>query len=140
MLHSFDPRSLLASLVLLSLGGCSGFVLFSNGQVLIAVTINPTLADPMNFPNLQVQFSASGLVNGSPKPVTPLGSVVWTIDRSAFSSPLPSPHASITQNGLARCTLGFTGSVQVFATAPANPSQPLSASNQMVGMAQLKCP
>jgi hypothetical protein len=139
-MRSFQPQVLLALLLLVSLSGCSGFVLFSNGQVLVAVVINPSFADPINFPSLQVQFSASGTVNGSPNPVSPLESVVWTIDRSAFASPLPSPHASITQNGLARCTPGFTGLVQVFATVPANANQPLSPSNQMVGTGQMKCP
>jgi hypothetical protein len=139
-MRPFQPRFLLVFLLVLSVSGCSGFVFFSNGQVLIAVTINPSFADPINFPNLQVQFSASGLANGSSTPVSPLGNVVWTVDHSAFSSPLPSPHATITENGLARCTPGFAGLVQVFATAPANASQPLSPSNQMVGAAQMKCP
>jgi hypothetical protein len=120
--------------------GCSGFVLFSNGHVLVAVVINPSFADPNSFPNLQVQFSASGFVNGSPDTVDPLEDVVWTVDGSAFDSAPSPPNASITQDGVARCAPGFTGLVQVFATVPANSSQPLSPSNQMVGKAQMRCP
>ncbi len=126
--------------VFLSLYGCSGFVFFSNGRVLIAVTINPSIADPINFPNLQVQFSASGAFNAAPTVVNPLGGVIWTVDRSAFSTAPDPGHASINQNGVAQCTPGFTGTVQVIATAPANPSLPVSPSNSTVGLAHMNCP
>jgi hypothetical protein len=139
-MRTFRPRILLALLLSLTLGGCSGFVFFSNGQVLVAVTINPTFADPINFPNLEVQFSASGSMNGSLTPVNLVENLVWTVDHSPFNTPPELPHAFITQNGLARCAPGFAGLVHIFATAPANPSLALSPSNQKVGMAQMNCP
>jgi len=132
-------RLLLASL-LLSLAGCSGFVFFSNGRVVVAVTVSPSIADPINFPNQQVQFVASGTFTISPTLVNPLPGVIWTVDTPAFSGVPGSGHASINQNGLAQCTPGFTGVVQVIATAPFNPSLPVSPSNQTTGVAQMNCP
>jgi hypothetical protein len=130
----------LSMFLLLFLVGCSGFILFSNGRALVVVTVNPSFADPLNFPNLQVQFSATGTFNAAPTPVDPLPSVIWTVDLPAFST-LPDPgHAFISQTGLAQCAPGFTGVVQVFATAPADPNLPLSPSNQMAGVAQMNCP
>jgi hypothetical protein len=51
-----------------------------------------------------------------------------------------SGNAFINANGVARCAQGFIGLVQVFATAPSNPNQPVSMSNQVVGTATLSCP
>ncbi len=124
---------------LLSLAGCSGFVFFSNDRVLIAVVVNPSLADPINFPGNQVQFFASGSFTIAPSPVSPLD-VIWTVDRPAFSSAPDLGHASISPNGVAQCTPGFTGRVQIFATAAANPSLPVSPANDLVGVAQMNCP
>jgi hypothetical protein len=132
-------RLLVASL-LLSLAGCSGFVFFSNGRVVVAVTVSPSIADPINFPGQQVQFFASGTFTISPTLVNPLPGVIWTVDSPAFSGVPGSGHASINQNGLAQCTPGFTGVVQVIATVPFNPSFPVSASNQVTGVAQMNCP
>ncbi len=130
---------LFASLLLL-LAGCSGFVFFSNGRVVVAVTVSPSIADPINFPNQQIQFVASGTFTISPTLVTPLQGVIWTVDRPAFSGAPDLGHATITQNGLAQCTPGFNGVVQIIATAPFNPSLPVSPSNQMAGVAQMNCP
>ncbi len=124
---------------LLSLAGCSGFIFFSNDRVLIAVVVNPSLADPINFPGNQVQFFASGSFTMAPTPVSPLD-VIWTVDRPAFSSAPDVGHASIGPNGVAQCTPGFTGMVQVFATAAANPSLTISPANALVGVAQMNCP
>lgn len=136
----FRSWSLFPAFLLLALAGCSGFVLFSNGRVLAVVIVNPTIADPINFPNGQVQFTARGTFNIAPTLVDPLPSVVWTVDRPAFSGLLDLGHAVINQNGLAQCAPGFAGRVQVIATAPANPTMPVSLSNQIVGTAQMNCP
>jgi hypothetical protein len=135
----FRVTSLFASL-LLSIAGCSGFVFFSNGRVVVAVTVSPSIADPINFPNQQIQFVASGTFTISPTLVTPLQGVIWTVDRPAFSTAPDLGHAIISQTGLAQCTPGFTGVVQIVATAPFNPSLPVSPSNQMAGVAQMNCP
>lgn len=129
------------AVLLVSLASCNGFVFFSSdGRVLIAVHVDPSTADPITFPDGQVQFSASGTFNAAPTLVDPLPSVIWTVDRSPFSTGPASLHASINKNGLAQCGPGFSGVVQVFATAPANPALPLSPSNAMTGTAQMKCP
>lgn len=131
--------SFLALLVLIAVG-CSGFVLLSNGTLLVAVTVNPTVANPLNFPNNTVPFAATGLFSGATNAVT-LTNVLWTVETPFFNNGVQnSGHASIDQNGNATCAAGFTGSVQVFATVPANTSQPVSITNQKVGSAQLVCP
>jgi hypothetical protein len=121
--------------------GCSGFVVFSSGRLLAVVTISPSIADPINFPNNTVPFVATGSFNSLPSPITPLPNVLWTVESPFFSGGVPnSGHASIDQNGNATCTAGFTGSIQVFATAPLDSNQPISITNQKVGAAVLICP
>lgn len=137
----FQPWLLLPAFFLLLLGGCNGFVFFSsNGRLLVVVNVDPAIADPINFPNLQVQFRALGTFNFAPTLVDPLPNVVWTVDRPAFSNAPDLGHASINQNGIARCTPGFVGTVTVIATAPADPSFSISAANQVTGTAQMTCP
>jgi hypothetical protein len=127
-------------LLLLTTAGCSGFVVFSNGTLLVAVTVDPTVADPRSFPNFTVPFVAAGSFNGSNSPV-PLNNVLWTVESPFFNGGVPnSGHASIDQNGNATCASGFAGSVLVFATVPLNASQPISITNNKVGSAKLICP
>ena len=136
-------RLLAASVLLiaLALAGCSSFlVVASNGRLLVAVSVNPNSIDPVNLSNGQAQFTAAGTFNMSPTTVEPMTNVVWTIDRPAFSAMPDSGHAFIDSNGVAHCAQGFIGSAQIFATAPANPDQPLSMQNQVVGSATLMCP
>jgi hypothetical protein len=136
----FQPWFFLPALALLVLNGCSGFAFFSNGRALIVVSVDPAIADPINFPDFQVQFRASGTFNLAPTFADPLTNVVWTVDRPAFSKTPDLGHASINQNGIARCAPGFAGTVQVIATAAADPSFPVSASNRVTGTAQMTCP
>lgn len=132
--------SFLALLVLIAVG-CSGFVFFSsNGTLLVAVTINPTVGNPINFPNNTVPFVATGSFSGATNTVK-LTNVLWTVDSPFFNNGVQnSGHASIDQNGNATCATAFTGAVQVFATVPANSSQPVSFTNNKVGSATLVCP
>ena len=128
-------------LIALALAGCSSFlVVASNGRLLVALSVNPNSIDPVNLSNGQAQFTATGTFNMSPTTVEPMTNVVWTIDRPAFSAMPDSGHAFIDTNGVAHCAQGFIGTAQVFATAPANPDQPLSTQNQVVGSATLMCP
>lgn len=124
----------------LLLAGCSGFFLASNGRLLLVVTVNPSFADPINFPGSQVQFTAIGNFNAAPVRENPMTNVVWTVDRSAFSNSPDPGHAIIDQNGVAQCAQGFIGTVKVIATAPADPNHPFSQSNQVFGTAQMRCP
>src|SRR5262245_29080613 len=121
--------------------GCSGFFFSSNnGRLLVVVSVDPVSANASQFTNGQVQFTASGTFNRSPTSVNPLGSVVWTVDHPAFSGLPDSGHATITADGVAQCAMDFSSSVTVFATAAADPTQPVSLSNEKVGTAQLMCP
>jgi hypothetical protein len=135
-------RSYLSLIVLFAAGcgGISGFVLISNGRLLVSLTVTPTVADPVQFPSGQVQFAASGNFNMDPMFVNPMSNVVWTVDRGPFNTTPELAHATITANGVAQCAVGFIGTVQVIATAPANPNQGLTQNNQVVGTAQLRCP
>ncbi|HEX7289402.1 MAG TPA: hypothetical protein VF532_24680 [Candidatus Angelobacter sp.] len=136
-------RTCLPAIALIVLAGCEGFSLFvgvNNGRLLVAVSVNPTVIDPIQFPNGQVQFTASGNFNMAPMIENPMTNVMWTVDRPAFGTAPDPGHATISQTGLAQCAVGFIGTVQVFATSAANPSQPLSQSNQVVGTARMNCP
>ena len=134
--------TLILVLVELALAGCgaSFFVSSNNGRLLVAVSVNPNSVDPVNLPNGMTQFTAVGTFNMAPTTVAPMTNVVWTIDRPAFSTKPDSGHAFIDSNGVAHCAQGFIGMAQVFATAPADPSQPVSMNNQVVGTATLSCP
>jgi hypothetical protein len=138
------PHWLIAGIVLvtLALAGCgaSFFISSNNGRLLVAVSVNPNGIDPVNSPNGVVQFTAAGTFSMSPTTVDPITNVLWTIDRPAFSAIPDTGHAFIDANGMARCAQGFIGMAQVFATAPANPNQPVSLQNQVVGSATLMCP
>jgi hypothetical protein len=129
----------LALLAALGCGGASFFIAGGNGQLLVVVSVHPNSADAIQFPNGQVPFTAQGTFQ-SPASVGSLSNVVWTVDRPAFSLLPDLGHASINQNGLATCASGFVGIVQVFATAPADPSLAMSAQNAIVGTAHLVCP
>jgi hypothetical protein len=129
-------------LIELALPGCgaSFFVSSNNGRLLVAVSVDPNNVDPVNLSDGMAQFTATGTFNMSPTTVEPMTNVLWTIDRPAFSARPDSGHAFIDTNGVAHCAQGFIGMVQVFATAPANPNQPVSMQNQVVGSATLSCP
>ena len=56
-------------IMVLLLAGCSGFsgfLVVSNGRLLLSVTVNPSFADPVNFPGAQVRFTATGNFNAAP--------------------------------------------------------------------------
>jgi sorbitol-specific phosphotransferase system component IIA len=132
----------LTFLVWLAFIGCGGSFFFSsnNGRLLLFVSVNPTNVDGVHFINGQVPFTATGTFNMAPITVNSINNVIWTVDRAAFSTMPDLGHATISPDGVAQCTPGFTGSVTIFATAAADPTQPVSLSNQKVGTAQLLCP
>jgi len=121
--------------------GCGGtvFVASNNGRLLVFVSVTPASADPV-LANGQVIFTASGTFNSNPTNISPLPGVIWTVDHPAFSGVPDLGRASITQDGVAQCGVGFIGTVKVFATAPADPTFPASLQNQRVGTATLVCP
>jgi hypothetical protein len=133
----------LAVLAAVSLAsGCGGtvFVASSNGgRLLVFVSVTPASADP-SLSNGQVIFTASGTFNTNPTTISPLTGVIWTVDQPAFSNFPNLGRATITQDGLAQCGVGFVGTVKVFATAAADPTLAVSLQNQKVGTATLVCP
>lgn len=97
--------------LLLSLPACT-FLLLSCGapaspaRQLLSVTIAPASADAKDNPNGQVQFVATGHYNTAPYTVTPL-SADWGI------SQFPAQLGTVTQNGLAACNKGASGTSMV---------------------------
>jgi hypothetical protein len=132
------PIAVLAAalcLTLFDLPGCG-----ASSRRLQSISVTPATADAKNFPNSQVQFTATGTYNdGSTSSSL---SVRWSIDNPFAPPPLPTG-ISLSGSGLAACT-GFVGTVSITATAPVDPSLPISAmtmSTQNVsGSAQLTCP
>ena len=127
---------LTAALSLLSLvnSGCG-----SNRQ-LRSITVTPATADGQNYPNSQVQFTATGAYNdGSTNSSL---SVRWSIDNPFAPPPLPTG-ITLSSSGVGQCS-GFVGTVTIFATAPVDPSTPISAMTMSTpnvsGSAQLTCP
>jgi hypothetical protein len=141
-MNRFLVSSTALLLFLLILAGCgaSFFISSNNGRLLVGISVDPPTADPITFPNGQVQFTAQGTFNLAPTSVNSIPGVVWTIDHPAFSKLPDSGNAFIDSNGLAHCASGFIGHAQVFATAAANPNQAVSMQNQVVGTAMLTCP
>jgi len=138
----FSWRSLALVLAAVSLvAGCGGtvFVASTGGRALVFISVTPSSADPA-LSSGQVIFTAAGTFNTNPTNISPLPGVVWTVDHPAFGGFPDLGRASITQDGLAQCGVGFIGTVKVFATAPADPSLPVSLQNQRVGTATLVCP
>lgn len=117
--------ALLAGIELLA-AGCG-----SSNRVIQSVTVTPATADAQNFPNGQVQFTASGTYSQPPSPVA-LSQAGWSLSEGGI--------ATLTGNGLAQCVPGATGTV----TVKAGVSGPCSGTGctavQIVGTAQLSCP
>lgn len=105
-----------------------------------SIAVTPASANAQNFPNKQVQFTAMG--NYSMAPMTGTPQFLWSIGNPFAKTPVPVG-VTVDMNGLATCTT-FTGTVSIQATAPMDPSMPLSqmtmTTSNVAGMAQLTCP
>jgi len=134
---SFVLAVLLFSLTILS---CNGIAVFSNGRLLVVVSVNPSNVNAQTFSGGVVQFTATGNFNMDPVNVTPLSGVIWTVDSPAFSGVPDDGHATISMNGVAQCAPEFSGTVTIIATAAKDPSQPVSMSNEMSGSTVMMCP
>ena len=104
-----------------------------------SITVSPASADPRNSGGM-VQFTAMG--NFNMDPMTAATPVRWSVGNPFSAQPVPAG-VSVDMNGLAQCS-GFTGMVMIEATAPMDPSMPLSkmtmSTMNVTGMAQLTCP
>jgi hypothetical protein len=118
---------------------CGGRSMMMSTRQLESIMVSPASADAKNS-NGMVQFSAMGTFNMAPVSATP--AVRWSIGNPFSAQPVPAG-VSINANGLALCS-GFIGMVEIMATAPMDPSIPLSQMSMMTmnvsGMAQLTCP
>ncbi len=110
-----------------------------SGRRLQSISVSPAVADGQDFPNGLVQFTATGTFNMSPTTVTPL-KVIWSLGfRPAIACP---PNCvAIDSNGVGCCGGGTMGAT-VQASAPSDPSLPLTTPNvpMVVGTATLNCP
>jgi hypothetical protein len=74
-------------------------------RTLQSVTVSPLTADAQNFPNGQVQFTATGVFNRAPMRVTPFP-VAWLTSS-------PSIATIDSNSGLAQCVPGQSGTVTI---------------------------
>lgn len=135
--------SLLLSLAIIACGKnnmLSGAIMPSQLQ---SITVTPQNAMAQNFTNKQVQFTANE--NFDFPHTSGNTPVLWSIGNPFSMDPTqPTPAGvSVNANGLATCTT-FSGTVTIEATAPQDPSVPLSQMSMMTknvsGTAQLTCP
>jgi hypothetical protein len=96
----------------------------STPRTLVSVKATPATADAINFPNGQVQFVATGTYNRPPSPVTPQPVTAWQLT--------PNTLATITQNGLAQCISGQTGTASIQVA--------VAGDGPLMTVAQLTCP
>jgi hypothetical protein len=132
------PLAAITFLLTASCGGNSMMTMNSTRQMQ-SITVSPMTADPMGSSGM-VQFSAMGNFNMAPMSANI--PVRWSLGSPFSTQPAPMG-VSISANGLAQCS-GFMGMITVEATAPKDPSMPLSQmsmnSMNVTGMAQLTCP
>ena len=136
----------------LLMAGCGGTTMAGTSvRVMERLAVTPSSADAQSFSNGQVQFTATATFNMAPTPVMSQP-VLWSVGNPPFMSPTPMPMSmsmspsstpTITASGVAQCN-GFTGIVTIQATAPADPTIPISQMNSTMrvvsAMAQMTCP
>ncbi|HYM76446.1 MAG TPA: hypothetical protein VE377_10760 [Candidatus Dormibacteraeota bacterium] len=107
------------------------------------MAITPASADAMNYPNGQVQYTATAtFIDGGQ--VTP-ASALWTPGGPWTLTPqTPWPAISLNSSGLASCGTVAPGIYPIVATAPIDPNFPVSkmtmTTPQVSAMASLTCP
>ena len=134
----------LAILAALMASGCG------SSRQLESVTIHPAAADAKNFPNGQVQFTATGTFSQPPSPA-PLTSkdVLWCYGGFAnVANPTAglcagniAQFAWVDQNGVAQCEASFQGTVYILAgTALPETNPDVGPQLKIFGQAALTCP
>jgi hypothetical protein len=113
---------------------------------IVSLTVSPPSADAQNYPNGQVQFTATGTFTAPPVTVTPLQST-WV----AVGIDGPTTDVTISPNGLAQCASGASGVYSVGAWVALLGRPPGALCNivspfgnpcgdSVLGTAQLTCP
>ena len=111
------------------------------GSHLSSVSLTPGAADAKNFPNGQVQFSATGTYSGSSK-VVPLTNLTWCMGTTTGScnGNIVSV-ATVNSSGVAQCLPGTLGTATVLAGSGGQAAHPDAGFNMAVfGSAQITCP
>jgi hypothetical protein len=123
-----------AVLILVATMGCGN-------SHLTSVDFSPSVADAQNFPNGQVQFSATGTYSGSSK-VVPVTNVTWCIGTTnGDCNGNIASVASVSSSGLAQCLPGASGTATVLAGTGGHPTNPDGGFPLRVfGNPQLTCP
>jgi hypothetical protein len=135
---SFFALALAASLTL----SCGGSSDPSSEHQLLSITLSPATANVQDYPNGQVQFTATGYYKTAPYTVTPLSAGWGTCFQNA-----PTTAISVTGTGLARCAAGAAGTYTVWANDPpfsqginCNAITACGGGCFVAGTAQLSCP
>jgi hypothetical protein len=114
------------TLLLLAAVGCG-----SSPRQLQSINITPATASG------QAQFVTNGRYNHVPLTLSPVPALRFTL-------PGGTAGATVTQNGAAQCNPGASGTVWIFAYAPADPNIPITkfvtAKKVVRGSATLTCP
>ncbi|HZW94375.1 MAG TPA: hypothetical protein VFF64_15600 [Candidatus Eremiobacteraceae bacterium] len=130
--------SSLAILALQTLG--CGMSSSNSNRILQSMTISPAVADAQDFPDNQVQFTATGTFNEAPSPAQLTFMAPYT-GSWGISSTSADVIATIDQTGLADCVSGAAGTVTVFALVNANSATGTGMTGVAVrGVASLTCP
>jgi hypothetical protein len=111
------------------------------GSHLNSVSLSPAVADAQNFPNGQVQFTATGTYSGSSKPV-PVTNLTWCVGTTnGDCNGNIASVASVSSSGVAQCLPGASGTATVLAGSGGHPTNPDGGFPLRVfGSAQLTCP
>ena len=116
--------------------GCSAMNSSSN-RVLQSIVVTPSNANAENSAMGQVQFTATGTFSKPPSPALVPFSDPYSGSWGASNLSI----ATITQNGLARCMPGKSGTVTITAIASSNSATGMGQMSTAVqGTAKLTCP
>jgi hypothetical protein len=115
----------------------------SPGDPLESITVTPAAADANDYPNGQVQFTATGYYSTNPKQGVALSKPNWG---SCYQN-APTSEVTVSSSGVAQCANGAVGTFTVWADAPPIPNGPTCLAMNacgggcfVVGNAQLTCP
>jgi hypothetical protein len=108
------PLTVLAPLLLVFLPTACSNPGMNTSRQLLSVTITPSAGTAPAAPNSRVQFVATGTYNTEPYTVTPL-QATWGVTN------YPQAIASTTQNGLATCASGVSGTTTIEAWVQISP-------------------
>jgi hypothetical protein len=135
---SFFILAVVASLVL----SCGANSDPSSTRQLLSITLSPATADAQDYPDGQVQFTATGYYNTAPYTVTTLSAGWGTCYQEVSTGAI-----SVSRTGLAQCASGAVGTYTVWAN---DVRFPLAANCLAItacgggcfvaGTAQLTCP